>query len=316
MAALATGCTREPETVVESVPEPMEIIVEPAELRLAAGSQAALSAQANDDAGQPVGGAPIRFTAPDSQLLNVSDRGIVSALGPVGRSAIIVSSGRLERRVAVEIEAGPLERIEKAAGDGQRVLAGQAPAEPLAVRVSDAWANPLAGVALVLEAPEEPALEAEAVSGDDGLASFQLPAQTRARSLRLTVRPRNGARPAETFDLEVQPAAPAAVEIVCAARSAEPARATGIDIVLRVRDEHGNPVPDVPLVARLDPGKQPPAPFRTDALGTAHLSLPRPPGTAAPALEVLSDDTRLGGARLSLRDDPCGDAPAAQVPAT
>lgn len=310
VVVLVSGCAQEPAGAATGTPEPAGIIVEPAELRLAAGSAGELAAQVNDAAGQPIGGAEIRFSAVDDRVLEVSRRGTVTSLGPAARTAIVVASGRSTQRVPVEVVAGPPQRIEKLGGDGQTVHAGMAPGEPLAVRVLDFAGNPLGGFALVLEAEDGAALAGEAVTGQDGRATIELPSFAAAGSRRLRVRGRDSGTPSETTQLDVRPGAPAVVEVSCAQRESGPQGEQRLALGLHVRDAHGNPAADAALQAILD-AKEPAAEFRTDAAGFARLQLPLASSKRAPVLEVLAGETRVARVTLAPTTEGCaGNAPA------
>lgn len=298
LAAANSGCAEEPARAAARMAEPAEIIVEPAELQLAAGSEAELAAQVNDASGQPIGGAEIDFSVADARVLSVSQRGQVTSRGPAAESAVIVASGRSSRRVPVIVRPGAPQRIEKLAGDGQAFTAGTALAEPLAVRALDLAGNPVGGVALVLESEGGQAAAPEAVTGDDGQALFEAATVDEAGRLRLRVRERDTGTPSEVFELTVHAGAPAAIEIACASLGAVEQGSRPLDVRLVARDDRGNTVPDAALRARVAAGGAEATEFRTDAGGAARLALASPAKARAPVLEVLAGDAPL--ARITL----------------
>jgi hypothetical protein len=103
------GCSRSPPPLPASAAAATtELIVEPEQLNLTAGGQAQLSVQANDAAGAPVGGAHFRYFVADARVLQVSDRGLVTSLGPAtARTEVIIGSGRSEKRIPVSVVAAP-----------------------------------------------------------------------------------------------------------------------------------------------------------------------------------------------------------------
>ena len=107
--AQLAGCSRSPPPPTASVvAATVELIVVPAQLSLRAGDQAQLSAQANDGAGIPIGGAHFRYSVADPRVLRVSDRGLVTSLGLVAaRTEVIIASGRSEKRIPVSVIAAP-----------------------------------------------------------------------------------------------------------------------------------------------------------------------------------------------------------------
>lgn len=108
-ATLFAGCSRSPAPLPVKIPATtVELVVEPAQLNLTAGGQAQISAQANDAAGMPVGGAHLRFRVSDARVLQVSDRGLVTSLGPAtARTEVIIASGGSEKRIPVSVAAAP-----------------------------------------------------------------------------------------------------------------------------------------------------------------------------------------------------------------
>jgi len=299
LAVASSGCAEEPARAAARMAEPAEIIVEPAELQLAAGSEAELAAQVNDAAGQPIGGAEIDFSVADAGVLAVSQRGRVSSRGPAAESAVIVASGRSSRRVPVIVRPGVPQRIEKLAGDGQDFTAGTAPAAPLAVRALDLAGNPVGGVALVLESEGGQAAATESVTGDDGRAVFEAATVDAAGPLRLRVRERETGTPFEVFELTVRAGAPAAIEVACASLGAAAQGSRPLDVRLFVRDGRGNAAPEATLRARIQGAGTEATEFRTDADGAARLSLASPAKARATVLEILSGDAPLARVTLS-----------------
>ncbi len=103
------GCSKGPPPPASVLATTVELIVEPAQLSLTPGDQAQLSAQANDASGAPIGGAHIRYSVADARVLQVTDRGLVTSLGPATpRTEVIIASGRSEKRVPVNVVAAPV----------------------------------------------------------------------------------------------------------------------------------------------------------------------------------------------------------------
>ncbi|MCU0257083.1 MAG: Ig-like domain-containing protein [Vicinamibacterales bacterium] len=251
--------------------EVSELVVQPAQLTLQAGSEGWLAAQANDSAGQPIGGAILRYQSADPRVLRVTDAGGVLALGPASAGTnVVVTSGSRERRVPVTVLPGPPQRIERLEGDGQQVLSGEEVRDPLVARLLDAFGNPLENEQVVIESSAGLFEPATATSGPGGVVSFQLPALTRAGTALVAMRVRGAAAAAESFSVQVLPAAPASIE----AASAAPGEPLG----LVVADAFGNPVPNVEVTARFAGTDADPLVLRTDALGL--VTVPAPDGLA------------------------------------
>ena len=278
MAALAAGCT--PETAdVQPPREVSELLVQPAQLTLQAGSEAWLGAQANDSAGRPIGGAAFRYRSADPRVLRVTEAGGVLALGPASPGTdVVVTSGGRERRVPVTVLPGPPQRIERLEGDGQQVLSGEEARDLLVARLLDAFGNPLENEQVVIESSAELFEPVTATSGPGGVVRFQLPALTRAGTALVGMRVRGAAAAAESFSVQVLPAAPASIEAASAA-AGEPLR-------LVVADAFGNPVPDVEVTASFTGTDAAPLVLRTDASGLVLVPAPAGPSDAPATAEI------------------------------
>jgi hypothetical protein len=149
---MATGCA--PPGVPPPLPPPatvMEVIAVPTELSLEAGGQAQISVQANDASGAAVGGTTFRFTSSDPRLLEVSERGLVSSVGPATtRADIIIASGRYERRVPVVVVPGAPHRLELFSRPEGATPVDDAGGDTglIALRVTDAFSNPVPDTAI------------------------------------------------------------------------------------------------------------------------------------------------------------------------
>jgi hypothetical protein len=265
-----TGCARAPREPMARA-EAVEVIVEPSQLSLQAGSAARLAAQVNDASGQPIGGAALRFVADDASLLRVGDTGLVESTGrAVMQTFVVVSSGVRSRRVPVSITAGPPERVEKLSGDGQQIVAGTAP-QDLVARVSDAWANPVAGIEMVLRS-ESPMPPIVVTSDATGVVQIKLPAIRQAGSAVLVVNPRDRPQSAVRFRLHVTAAAPARVT---AETKATP-QANGVAVIARVNDAFDNPVAGATLRITASPAVTGELEKTSDAGGSAEFVLGLP----------------------------------------
>jgi hypothetical protein len=215
------ACSRDPVDLPRAVVEPAAVVAVPAALTLRAGGEAYLSAQANDRAGQPIGGAKFSFHAAEPALLRVTEQGLVRSTGAAtALTHVIVASGRREQAVAVTVLAGPPQRIEKLSGDAQVTLAGVAVAEPLTARLVDAWNNALGNVPMVARDSAGYFPPIEVTTGPDGTAQFRLPPITRAGAVAVLVGPANATSPVQSFQIEVQAGPPSAITLVPASADA------------------------------------------------------------------------------------------------
>ncbi|MCU0760103.1 MAG: hypothetical protein MUF07_13030 [Steroidobacteraceae bacterium] len=120
------------------------VSVLPAALELRAGETAQLAAQANDAAGQPVGGAEIEFASGTRAVADVTRDGLVTATGPVGSAQLRVASGRAESVVPVTVVAGRPQALNLRLPLPATAAAGAVVDVP--VQVLDAFGNAVAGV--------------------------------------------------------------------------------------------------------------------------------------------------------------------------
>jgi hypothetical protein len=292
LGTLLIGCSRAPAPAAASTPEVSSILVEPAALTLAAGHDAWLAAQANDTAGRPIGGAQFRFTPQDPRVLQVSEEGHVTALGPASaQTAVIVASGRQETRVPVVVLPGAPRQLKKLSGDNQQLQAGQAPADPIVARLLDGWNNPVGDVRLTVAASGELFAPSQVISSADGVVQFTVPAITRAGHWQVVLQSPATEGLMVAFHFEVAPGSPAVIDRVPSTSEAGATTASVAPLTLRVMDAHGNPIEGIALKARTDTANGWPMLARTDSAGTATFDLPHGPRTDAVTLEVEAVDS-------------------------
>ncbi len=291
MGALVTGCSRTPEAAAPRALEPATIIVIPAQLTLDAGHGAWLQAQANDGAGQPIGGAAFRFTVTDPRILAVSQNGEVTALGKVSpEAAVLVASGRQELRVPVTVRPGAPQQLDKVSGDAQQLRAGESPPAPLIARVLDRFGNPLPDIALTAESPKDLFPSSELVSDAGGLAHVQVPALRQAGSFTVGLRASSDKDLSISFSLRVLPGPPTVIVQLPSPPSADQHADTPAVLALQVKDAYGNPVPDVALTARTSKNDPAPLTARTDAAGKTTWVFPHGPRVRRMTVEVQASD--------------------------
>ncbi len=291
LGALVTGCSRSPVAAAPQSPQPATIRVIPAQLTLDAGHSAWLEAQADDGAGQPIGGAAFRFTVSDPRILQVSQTGEVTALGKASpEAAVLVASGRQELRVPVIVRPGVPQQLDKVSGDAQQLRAGQAPAAALTARVLDRFGNPLPDIELIAESPEDLFPSSELVSDTDGLIHFQVPALRKAGSFTVRLRSSSHEDLSAAFSLRVLPATPTVIEQLPSPPSVDQQSDTPAALTLQVKDPYGNPVPDVALTARTSTNDPEPLTARTDAAGKTAWVFPHGPRVRRITVEVRASD--------------------------
>ncbi len=169
--------------------------------------------------------------------------------------------------------AGSPATLAKTGGDGQTAEVATAVATPPAVRVTDSYGNPVAGVAVTFAVTGGggSVTGAEAVTDADGVAEvggWTLGTAAGAQALTATVA---GLTPAE-FTATATAGAPATVTIQAGQdQTATAGTAVPIDPAVLVEDAYGNPVPGVSVdfTVTAGAGTVTGSPATTDAAGIA-----------------------------------------------
>ena len=165
--------------------------------------------------------------------------------------------------------AGVVTLLEKISGDAQQGAAGTTLPNPIVVRASDAFGNPVAGATVVWSAPAGGSVSPIITETDaNGLAStsWQLGNNAGAQSVTAAV----GSVTA-SFSAAVIAGAGASIERVSGdGQSAQSGAELAASLVVRVRDAFGNPVPGVSITWTPNQGGEAlPASSVTDASGLA-----------------------------------------------
>jgi Bacterial Ig-like domain (group 1) len=180
--------------------------VVPGELTVTSGAGAQLAAQVNDAAGQPIGGARIVFSSADTRLVEVSDLGYVTSVGPVGQTSIRVASGGQQAIVPIFITAGEPQHVAVVRGDHQTAPAGTELPDLLQVRVTDANGNPVPGCRVRFTVQPATAAPVNAVCDSSGAAQARITLPDNAGPVTVTAVADANARAQATFTLEARSA--------------------------------------------------------------------------------------------------------------
>ncbi len=252
---------------------------------------APLVVRALDEAGRPVAGRPVVWTARGGGSLAGADlatdaRGLARVRWTLGPS--VADSQRVEVRVlagraAVQAtfrassQADSPAEVRAVAGAAQSGVVGAPLPEPLAVRVVDRFGNPLAGVALAFRvAAGGGAVDAAAATTDAaGMARTRWTLGTSAAdSQRVEVRVATGGEAAPSLRVAATAVAdaPAAMEPVGAtSRQGIVGAPLADSVAVRLVDRFGNPVAGVAVAWSVPAGagSATPASSITDAAGIA-----------------------------------------------
>jgi hypothetical protein len=251
LAVALAGCVR---TSGPAVAETAQLISDPAHLSLSAGASGNLAVRAIDAAGQRIDGASIRIDVADPRSLRATALGEVTSLGPAGPTSISITSGSHSLTVPVDVSAGPAHRFEAVEAGPRVATAGRPRKDPVGVRLLDAFGNPVANTAVRFEAAIDPPVSISAATGANGIASAALPTITKAGPFTLNVHVSGLPQVSLPLDVRVNAAAAAALEPVKVPASGPVALFADFELVLRVRDAFGNPVPKVMVRWRTDSG--------------------------------------------------------------
>ena len=233
---------------------PFQLICDPARLSLSAGGSGTLAASAIDAAGKPIDGALLHFEASDSRLLRVTAMGEVKSAGPAGRTSVLITSGSRSLTVPVDIVAGPAHRLAAVEGADSAMVAGTP--YKVSVRLTDAFDNPVANSQVMVEAATEPPISISTATDTNGVATALLPMVTESGHFILNVHTSGTPQVSFPLDMRVEAAAPAKLEPVEVLPSGPVALVADFELVLRVRDAFGNPVPNVWVRWRTDSGSK------------------------------------------------------------
>ncbi|MEO6952972.1 MAG: hypothetical protein ABI321_14325 [Polyangia bacterium] len=144
------------------------MLVTPAKLTLRVGQGAQLSGEIDDASGQPIGGAPLRWTATDERLVMISATGWVRTAGAIGKTTVIASTDGARVEVPVTIEPGSPDALRVLGGDAQTAKVERLLPTAIVLRASDASDNGLANVAVKLTTDEGTVVPDHGITDDKG----------------------------------------------------------------------------------------------------------------------------------------------------
>lgn len=284
-----------------------EILVQPSTALIRTGQSLQLTVQVNDSGGSPVGGADITFSSSRPDLVRVTSTGEVSAVGPTGAGTVVVSSGDVQRSVGVTVSAGVPQHADVVSGGGQSGIVGSTLVEPLIVRVTDAYGNPVPRSAVHFDVGSGGSVEPAVAETD---------AAGRARAL-WTLGPVAGLQSIAISCDSVSAVAEATAAAGHMARI-EPvgiivrrvAAGDTVAVRLRATDAHGNGVSGVVVGFRVESGGGSVAPVRVetaeDGLAETHWVT----GVRAGLNTLRVHATEVGDTTLHVEQRTYGGAPA------
>jgi hypothetical protein len=219
-----------------------------------------LLVQVIDRRGQPLsrqkvafsleGEAPGAVISPDTAV--TATDGIAKARWVLGSTsgtqtaiARVVGADRVEVTLSAAVGSGAAARLESAGGNDQGAAIATTLGEPLSVRVTDAYGNPVAGVEVEWSAEQGSVDPAKNVSGGDGRAATSWTLGSSRGSQRATASSSGLEGSPVTFRATAGPGSAARLELVSG--NNQSARA-GSDVderlVVRLLDQAGNGIPN------------------------------------------------------------------------
>lgn len=271
---LSAGCGDQP-PAPQGVAAPHTVVAFPNSVQLAAGASAQVQAQVNDEHEQPIGGAAIVFRSKDPDVIGVTQDGVVSALGPVGVSAVQIASGVRLVEVPVRIIAGAGALLEATRAPPDTAQAGGLIGD-ITAQVRDQFNNPVPGATLSWVVGElGGSIEsATTITGADGTGSARWIAGTTTGPQTLEVQ--SGDLPPLVLTTLVSAGPPSTIKLLTDP-SLQPGKPANVDdelqIQVQVVDQHGNGVNGVEIAlsgsgaCKADPILQ-----KTDVVGTTPAS--------------------------------------------
>jgi hypothetical protein len=227
---------------------------------------AAIVAEVTDAQGRPVVDAPVSFAflaatgatvAPASAATGADGRAafevvLGTSVGPVSAEVRVPTAGGSQTLsatvslTALSLDANELQAV---AGDSQRAPVGTVLADPLVVQVTDAFGNPIPGVAIDWSVDGGGTVgEPSTVTGDDGLASVQRTLGPAAGTQHAIASAPGLAGSPLTFTHVATAGAAASLEQVSGdGQTALAGTALPAPLVVRTLDGAGNPVAGLPI---------------------------------------------------------------------
>jgi hypothetical protein len=242
-----------------------------------------------DSRGEPLAGQTVTFAleseVPRAQVTPETARtgsnGAARALWVLGATSgtqtVVATVDRgagtepLEARFTATVAPGAASRMEIAGGNEQSATAGSA-LDPIAVRVTDEFGNPVANVPVDWTAASGTVDPASSTTGDDGLASTIWTLGTGAGSQSATATSDGLSGSPVTFTAEARAGSPdELVGVSGDDQSAAPGTELPAPLVVRLVDDRGNGVPNraVSWVVATGGGSASPATSTTDSDGRA-----------------------------------------------
>ena len=217
-----------------------------------------LAVKVTDRQGDPVSGLRVAFSldtdAPGGQVSPAQARtgsdGLARARwvlgaggGPQAVVARVVGSGALQVRFEASIASGDPARMELVSGDGQRGAVGTALGDPLIVRITDQFGNPVANVSVEWDGGDGSVDPATSQTGDDGQAStsWTLGSSTGSHKATASSGSLDGS-PATFTATAVAGNADRLLQVSGNNQSASPGAELAQPLVVRLADRQGNGV--------------------------------------------------------------------------
>ncbi|MGH7664458.1 MAG: hypothetical protein ACRENI_09230 [Gemmatimonadaceae bacterium] len=260
---------------------------------IAAPTHGARSARVGERLGEPVGfrltdslgralaGVPVAWTVLDGGSIaaagaRTDSLGVAHATWTLGlkagrqRAQLRIGQGGLVPPAVLTALAlsGPPAVAEVVHGDGQRAAAGEAPREPVRVRVMDVHGNPVPATILRVEASDGSLADSTALTDSLGGATLRWMLSRSAGPQTLTVRV-DGMQHVVTVRASAHAGAPANITFGPLPAHGARGRTIPDSVIVTVTDIHGNTVAGAKVKFSVRTGSVSPTQVATDATGRA-----------------------------------------------
>jgi hypothetical protein len=236
------------------------------EMRVATSAQFVVTLL--DGRGYPLSGRQVAWSSSDTTRATVSPQGVVTAR-EMGTVNLVATAEGVRDSAKVTITAGEPARLEVVGGNNGTATVGAALADSLAVRVTDAFGNPVRGVAVTWTAGAGSVAPLSGTTDAVGQARTLWTLGTAAGAQAATAA---AAGMTVTFTASATPGAAASLTRVGGHNQTGPVgRLLPDPLVVRVTDAHGNAVPGAAVAWNVigGAGSVNPSTSQTNAQGRA-----------------------------------------------
>jgi hypothetical protein len=274
-----------PEEVVET-----RVVAFPPQISFdALGDTLQLIGRVEEEDGTVVPDAVVTWTSSDPSVVEVDPEGRAVSAGN-GSAVVTASHGGSQATIQATVDQF-VSRVVILSGDGQAGVVGQPLPAPLSLRLEDRLGSGVPGVDVAFDESEEAGTVQAPDFTTDAQGQLEATWTLGGKAGRgITMRAFRGNATLATFEADVEPGAPAALDVVDGGDQVGiPGQRLGEPIRFRVTDSFGNPVEDVVQVTATSGSGQVEPPSQTsDARGEAAFVWTLGPEVGVQSLEATA----------------------------